>query len=138
MGCCSTRPQVRYSAPVVFPVDLDGGEHVYRVHPINVQLVTDSVIMPAKEEHGYYSGTSCIDMLKDVVKVSLLQKGQKGQNDRITNIVSVCYGIQCSFNNFKIMTNSSPDHTTSASKTVEFVHTLVCKTFPTPSVHLDR
>jgi hypothetical protein len=30
----------------------DGGEHVYRVHPINVQLVTDPVIMPAKEQHG--------------------------------------------------------------------------------------
>jgi hypothetical protein len=27
------------------------GEHVYRVHPINAQLVTDPVIMQAKEEH---------------------------------------------------------------------------------------
>jgi hypothetical protein len=35
--------------------------------------------------------TSCIVMLKDVIKVSLLQKGQK---DRIKNIVSVFYGIQ--------------------------------------------
>ena len=52
MGCCSTRAQVRHASPVVFPVDFDGGEHVYRVHPINVQLVTDPVIMPAKEEHG--------------------------------------------------------------------------------------
>ena len=42
------------AAPVVFPGDFDGGEDVYRVHPINVQLqlVTDSMIMPAKEEHG--------------------------------------------------------------------------------------
>jgi hypothetical protein len=37
--------------------------------------------------------TSCIVMLKDVIKVSLLQKGQ---NDRIKTIVSVYYGIQCS------------------------------------------
>ena len=36
----------------MFPVDFDGGEHVNRDHPINVQLVTDPVIMPAKEEHG--------------------------------------------------------------------------------------
>jgi hypothetical protein len=77
---------VRHAAPVVFPVDFDGGEHLYRVHPINIQLVTDSVIMPAKEEHGYHSGTSYIVMLKDVIKVSLLQKGQ---NDRIKNIISV-------------------------------------------------
>ena len=32
-----TRAQVRHAATVVFPVDFDGGEHVYRVHPINVQ-----------------------------------------------------------------------------------------------------
>ena len=54
---------------------VSGGEHVYRVHPINVQLVTDPVIMPAKEEHGCDSVqkvltntshvTSCIGMLKD-------------------------------------------------------------------------
>jgi hypothetical protein len=41
VGCCSIRAQVRHAAPVVFPVDFDGGKHVYRVHPINVQLVTD-------------------------------------------------------------------------------------------------
>jgi hypothetical protein len=75
-------------------------------------------------------------MLKDVIKVSLLQKGQ---NDRIKNIVSVFYGNQCSLNNFElsvtIMTNSSPDHNTSSSKTVELVNTLVRKAFPTPVVH---
>ena len=60
MGCCSTRAQVRHAAPVVFPVDFDGGEHVYRVHPINVQLVTDPVIMPTKEEHGCDSGSDSI------------------------------------------------------------------------------
>jgi hypothetical protein len=42
--------------------------------------------------------TSCIVMLKDVIKVSLLQKGQN------------------------VMTNSSPDHNTSAPKTVGLVH----------------
>jgi hypothetical protein len=80
--------------------------------------------------------TSCIAMLKDVITVSLLQKEQ---NDRIKNIVSVFYDIQCSLNNFElsapIMTNSSPDHNTPASKTVGLVHTLVRKTFPTPAVH---
>ena len=105
MGCCSTRTQVRHAAQVVFPVDFEGGEHVYRVHPINVQLVTDPVIMPAKEEHGVIlvlkvltntsHVTSRIVMLKDVIKVSLLQKEQ---NDRIKNIVSVFYGIQYSLN----------------------------------------
>jgi hypothetical protein len=73
-------------------------------------------------------------MLKDVIKVS-----QNKQNDRIKNIGSVFYGIQCPLNNFElsatIMTNSIPDQNTSASKTVGLVHTLVRKTFPTPAVH---
>jgi hypothetical protein len=43
---------VRHAAPVVFPVNFDGGEHVYRVNPINIQLVKDPVIMLTKEEHG--------------------------------------------------------------------------------------
>jgi hypothetical protein len=45
----------------VFPVDLDSGEHVYRVHPINIQLVTDPVIMLAKEEHGCDSASKSLD-----------------------------------------------------------------------------
>ena len=61
MGCSSTRAQVRHSDPVVFPVDVDGGEHVYRVQPINVQLVTDPVKMPTKEEHGCDSGSESLD-----------------------------------------------------------------------------
>ena len=61
MECCSTHAQVRHAAPVVFRVDFDGGKYDYRVHPINVQLVTDSVIMPAKEEHGYDSGSESHD-----------------------------------------------------------------------------
>ena len=57
MECCSTtRAQVRNAAPVVFPVDFEDGEHVCRVQPINVQLVTDPMIMPTKEEHGCDSG----------------------------------------------------------------------------------
>ena len=52
---------MRYAAPVVFPVDFDGGEHVYRVHPINVQLVSDPVIMPAKEERGCDSGSKSLE-----------------------------------------------------------------------------
>jgi len=61
VGCCSTRAQVPHAAFVVFPVDFDGGEHVYRVHPINVQLVTNPVIMPAKEEHECDSGSESLD-----------------------------------------------------------------------------
>ena len=57
MGCCPTRAQVRHTVPVVFQVDFDDGEHLCRVHPINVQLVTDPVIMPTKEEHGCDSGS---------------------------------------------------------------------------------
>jgi hypothetical protein len=45
----------------VFPVDFEGGEHVYRVHPINVEQVTDPVIMPSKEEHGCDSGSESLD-----------------------------------------------------------------------------
>jgi hypothetical protein len=56
-GLWDVIPLVRHAVPVVFPVDFDGGEHVYRVHPINVQFVTDPVIMPAKEEHGCDSGS---------------------------------------------------------------------------------
>jgi hypothetical protein len=61
---------------------------------------------------GTLYGPVCV--FKDVIKFSLLQKGQ---NDRIKNIVSVFYGIQCYLNNIElsviIMTNSSPDHNTS-------------------------
>jgi hypothetical protein len=130
----------------VFPVDFEGGEHVYRVHPINVQLMTDPVIMPAKKNLDVIlvqkiltntnHVTSCIVMLKDVTKVSLLQTGQ---NDMTKNIVSVFYDIQCSLNNFElrasIMTNSSPDHNTSTSKMIGLVHAMVRKMFPTPAVH---
>jgi hypothetical protein len=42
-------------------VEFGGGGHVYRVHSINVQLVTDPVIMPAKEEHGCDFGSESLD-----------------------------------------------------------------------------
>jgi hypothetical protein len=59
--CFSTRVQVRHTVPVVFPVDFVDGKHIYRVHPINVQLVTDPMIMPAKEQHGCDSGLESLD-----------------------------------------------------------------------------
>ena len=80
--------------------------------------------------------TSCIVMWKDVIKVSLFQKGL---NDRTKNIVSVFYDIQYSLINFQlsaiIMKNFSLDHNTSASKTVGLVHTLVRKKFHTPAIN---
>jgi len=144
VGCYSSRTQVRHAAPVVFPVDFDGGEHVYRVHPINVQLVTDPMIMPAKEEHRCHSGSENLDKHepRDILHFHVAKRDQavaEGQNDRIMNIISVYYGIQCFMNNFElratIMTNYSPYHNASASKTVGLVHTLVRKTFATPAIH---
>ena len=61
MRCCSTRAQVRHAALVEFSMYCDGGEYVYRVYPINVQLVTDPVIMPAKKEHGCDYGSQSLD-----------------------------------------------------------------------------
>ena len=51
----------RHTAPVMFPVHFDCGEQVYQVHTINVQLVTDPVIMPANEEHECDSGSEILD-----------------------------------------------------------------------------
>ena len=146
MGCCATRAQVRHAAPVVFPVDIDGGGYGYRVHPIHVQLMAYTVIMPAKEEHGCDSGSESLDKQepRDILHCHVERRDQsfavaERQNDRIKNNVSVFYSIQCSLNNFElsaiIMTNSSPDHNTSDSKTGGLVHTLVRKTFLTPAVH---
>ena len=61
---------MRHAAPVVFPVDFDSGEHIYRVHPINVQLVTGPVIMPVKEEHGCDSGVIGVSVTGHVIGVS--------------------------------------------------------------------
>ena len=52
---------MHHTAPVVFLVDFDGGEHVYRVHPIHVQLLTDPVIVPAKQEHECDSVPESLD-----------------------------------------------------------------------------
>ena len=70
---------MRHAAPVGFPVGFDGGEHVYRVHSIDGQLVFN----PTKEQHECESGSESLDKyeprdmlhvtLKDIIKVSLLQ-----------------------------------------------------------------
>jgi hypothetical protein len=97
---------VRHAALVVFPVDFDGGGYVYRVHPINVQLVAYTVIMPAKEEHGCDSGSESLDKQepRDILHCHVEIRDQgfavvERQNDMIKNIVSVLYSIQCSLNN---------------------------------------
>ena len=102
--------------------------------------------MPAKEEHGCDSGSESLDKQepRDILHCHVERRDQsfvvaERQNDRIKNIVSVLYSIQCSLNNFElnatIMTNSNPDHNTSASKMGGLVHTLVHKTFLTPAIH---
>ena len=109
-------------------------------------MVTDTVIMPAEEEHGCDSGSESLDKREppDILHCHVERRDQsfavaERQNDRIKNNVSVFYSIQCSLNNFElsaiIMTNSSPDHNTSDSKTGGLVHTLVRKKFLTPAVH---
>jgi hypothetical protein len=54
VGYCFTLAQVRHAALVVFPVDCDGDEHVYRIHPINVQLVMDPVKIPPRVVTKYH------------------------------------------------------------------------------------
>jgi hypothetical protein len=53
---------------------------------MNLNYTITDVILIQKVLTNTSHVTSCIVMLKDVTKVSLLQKGQ---NDRINNIVSV-------------------------------------------------
>ena len=50
-----------HAAPVVLPVNFDGGKHIYRVNPINGQLVTYPVITKTKVEHGCDSGSEILD-----------------------------------------------------------------------------
>jgi hypothetical protein len=50
------------------------------------------VILVQKVSTNTCHVTSCIVMLKDVIKVFEVSLLQKGQNDRIKNIVSVFYG----------------------------------------------
>jgi hypothetical protein len=87
---------VRHAAPVVFPVDFDGGGYGYRVHPINVQLMAYTVIMQAKEEHVCDSGSESLDKQepRDILHCHVERRDQsfgvaERQNDRIKNIVSV-------------------------------------------------
>jgi hypothetical protein len=116
VGCCSTAEQVLQAALVVILLDFDSGEHVYRVHQLNVRFVTGPVIMAAKEEYGCDSGSERLDKHdpRDILHCHVERRDQSfAVVDRIKNIVSEFYGIQCSLNNFElsgiIMTNSSPD-----------------------------
>ena len=56
----------------------DGGEQVYRVHAINVQLVTYPVIMPNKEEHGWDSGSESLakDEPRDILHCHVERRDQ--------------------------------------------------------------
>jgi hypothetical protein len=54
---------MRHAVHVVSPVEFEGGEHAYWIHPTNVQLLTDPVIMSAKEEHGCDSGSESLVLL---------------------------------------------------------------------------
>ena len=79
---------MRHAAPVVFLVDFDGGEHVYRVHPINVQLVTDPVIMlsPVIKNKGYitdvknYRGITVLPVFSKMID-SILKYRAKPKSD---------------------------------------------------------
>ena len=52
MKCCFIHQQARRATVEAFLVRLHVDEHVYQVHPINVQLVTNLVKMLNKEGHG--------------------------------------------------------------------------------------
>ena len=62
----------------MFPVDFDGGEHVYRVHPINVKLVPDPVVRSTKEEHGCDSGSESLDIheTRDILHCHVYRRDQ--------------------------------------------------------------
>jgi hypothetical protein len=107
---------VLQAALIVILLDFDGGEHIYRVQPINVRFVTGPVRMPAKEEYGCDSGSESLDKHdpRDILHCHVERRDQSfAVADRIKKIVSEFYGIHCSLNNFElstiIMTNSSPD-----------------------------
>ena len=97
LGCCSTRAQVRHAATVVFPVDFAGGEHIYRVHPIHVQLLTDPVIMPAKEEHGCDSGSESLDKHgpRDILHCHVERRSRKGRTigSRISSLYFTAFDV---------------------------------------------
>ena len=82
--------------------------------------------------------TPCIVMLKDVITISLMKKGQ---NDRIKNVVLVSYGTQWPLINFElsatIMTNSSTAQTIAlpAPKWSDSYTHWPAKTLSMPAVH---
>ena len=59
-------------------MDFDGSQHVYRDHPINVQLVTDPVLMPTKEEYGCDSGSESLDKheSRDILHCHVVRRDQ--------------------------------------------------------------
>jgi hypothetical protein len=88
---------VRHAAHVVFPEDFDGGEHVYRINLIHVQLVTDPVIMPAKEEHGCDSGSESLDKHepRDILHCHVERRAQHFAVEETANF---CLSMICSDN----------------------------------------
>jgi hypothetical protein len=59
-------------------------------------------------------------LIGSMLKVPLLQKGQ---NDRIKNIISVFYGIQCSLNNFELSATIMTDcHRQNPPEILEELH----------------
>ena len=115
MGCCYNLVQVRHATPVVLPVDSDRGEHVYRFHPINVQLVTDPVIMLAKEKQSCYSERLDKHEPRDIFHYHVERHDHSfavaEKAERLHQEYVFC-GIRCSVNNIElsatIMRNSSP------------------------------
>jgi hypothetical protein len=53
--------------------------HVNGVHTINVQLVTDPMIMPAKKEHGCDSGSENLDKheLRDILHCHVAERAEQ-------------------------------------------------------------
>ena len=114
---------MRHADPVVFPVDFDGGEFVPSVfnwwHILWQCRRCDSgsESLQVKTQATWHLVLSCWKMWST-----------------FWSWILSSYGIQCSLSNFEliatIMTNTSPDHNSFASKTVGLVHTLVVKRSP--------
>ena len=93
--------------------------------------------MPAKEERWCNSGSKSLDkheprnilhchVERHYQSFAVAVRAKRYDQEYF----SVFYRIQCFLNNFELNATI-----TSASKTVELVHTLVRKSFPTPTVH---
>ena len=109
MGCCSTRAQVCHAAPVALPVDFDGGEHLYRVHPINLQL----------KEHGCDTGQKVFDKHepRDILHCHVERRDQSFDVVERAEQWDQEYELSAT-----MMTNSNPEHNNSASKMGGLIH----------------